>query len=83
MNMLSRMTTGNAWQQHRQLQILKGVYKTTLCKHELRGCEKGSDCVCARTTDNPREIDAEVIPLRFDVYTAVQRWILAAVRDSI
>ena len=69
MNMLSRMTKGNPWQQHRQLQMLKGVFKTTLCKHEFRGCEKGDDCVFAHTIDNPAKIDAEVIPLRFDVYT--------------
>ena len=83
MNMLSRMTKGTPWQQHRQLQMLKGVYKTTLCKHEFRGCEKGADCVFAHTTDNPAKIDAEVIPLRFDVYTKLYEDILTASRDSI
>ena len=63
-SMLSRMTKGTPWQQHRQLQMFKGVFKTTLCKHECRGCEKGDDCVFAHTTDNPAKIDAEVIPLR-------------------
>ena len=67
-NVLSRMATGNSWQQHRQLQILRGVHKTTLCKHGFHGCEKGSACVFAHTTDNQREIAAEVIPLRFGVY---------------
>ena len=69
MNMLSRMAKGTPWQQHRQLQMLKGMYKTTMCKHESRGCAKGADCVFAHTTDNEAKIDAEVIPLRFDVYT--------------
>ena len=71
MNMLPRMTTGNAWRQHRQLQMLKGMYKTTMCMHERsrQGCEKGAACCLAHTTDNDAKIDAEVIPLRFDVYT--------------
>ena len=67
MNMLPRMVTGDAWQQHRQLQMLKGVYKTTQCDYEFRGCQKGSQCCFAHTTDNDREIDAEVMPLRFKV----------------
>ena len=71
MNMLPRMTTGNAWQQHRQLQMLKGMYKTTMCMHERsrQGCEKKELCCFAHTTDNDAKIDAEVVPLRFDVYT--------------
>ena len=67
-SMLPRMTTGTAWQQHRQLQMFKGVYKTTQCDYEFRGCQKGSQCCFAHTMDNPREIDAEVMPLRFKVY---------------
>ena len=43
-NMLPRMTTGTAWDQHRQPQMLKGVYKTTQCGYEFRGCQKGSKC---------------------------------------
>ena len=35
----------------------------------LGGCEKGSTCCFAHTTDNPREIDAEVFPPRYKVYT--------------
>ena len=72
MNMLSRMTQGTPWQQHRQLQMLKGVCKTNRRKRELsfpNGCSKGDECVFAHSTDNPAKIDAEVIPLRFDVYT--------------
>ena len=69
MNMLSRMTKGTPWQQQRQLQMLKGMYKTTMCKHGSRGCAEGADCVFAHTTDKPAKIDAEVIPLRFDIYT--------------
>ena len=83
MNMLSRMAKGIPWQQHRQLQMVRGVFKTTLCKHEFRGCEKGDDCVFAHTTDNPAKIDAEVIPLRFEVYTKLYEDILTAGRDSI
>ena len=41
MNMLPRMVTGSAWQQHRQLQMLKAMYKTTLRNHEFRGLRKG------------------------------------------
>ena len=48
--------------------MLKGVYKTTQCDYEFRGCQKGSQCCFAHTTDNSREIDAEVMPLRFEVY---------------
>ena len=66
-NMLPRMTTGTAWEQHRQQQMLKGVYRTTLCDYEFRGCQEGSKCCFAHTTGNPREIDAEVMPLRFKV----------------
>ena len=73
MNMLSRMTKGNPWQQHRQLQMLRGMYKTTMCKHEPRGCEKGDACVFARAADNEAKIDAEVIPLRLFVYTSCSR----------
>ena len=72
MNMPSRMTKGNPWQQHRQLQMLKGVLKTTMCNHEHKfphGCSKGDECVFAHSTDNPAKIDAEVTPLRFKVYT--------------
>ena len=65
--MLSRMTTGSSWEQHRQLQMLKGVYKTAQCDYEFRGCSKGNKCCFAHTTDNDREIDAEVMPLRFKV----------------
>ena len=67
-NMLPRMTMGTAWQQHRQLQMLKGVYKTTQCDYEFRGCQKGSQRCFAHITDNPREIGSEVMPLRFKVY---------------
>ena len=67
MNMLPRMSKGDPWQQHRQLQMLKGMYKTTMCKHghSRQGCEKGDACVLAHTTDNDAKIDAVVIPLRF------------------
>ena len=70
MNMLPRMTKGDPWQQHRQLQMLRGMYKTAMCKHEhsRQGCEKGDACVFVHT-DNDANIDAEVIPLRFNVYT--------------
>ena len=71
MNMLPRMTDGNPWQ-HRQSQMLKGVFKKSPCNHEFifpKGCVKGSECVFARSTDNRAAIAAEVNPLRFKVYT--------------
>ena len=68
-HMLSRNCIGSAWEQHHQLQMLKGVYKTTQCDYEFRGCNKGSRCCFAHSTDNDREIDAEVMPFRFKVYT--------------
>ena len=46
-HMLSKMTTGSSWEQHRQLQMLRGVYKTTRCDYEFRGCQKGSKCCFA------------------------------------
>ena len=70
-NMLPRMCTGDSWEQHRQLQMLKGVYKTTPCNYEHKSgkCNKGSKCCFAHSTDDGREIDAEVMPFRFKVYT--------------
>ena len=71
MNMLPRMSEGTPWEQHRQLQMLRGVFKKTQCNREFsnKGCEKGSDCVFAHSTDNPAAIANEVNPLRFNVYT--------------
>ena len=51
--------------------MLKGVYKTTPCNYEHKSgkCNKGSKCCFAHSTDDGREIDAEVMPFRFKVYT--------------
>ena len=76
MNMPPRMVEGNPWQQHRQLQMLKGVFKKSQCNHEHsppHGCHKGKDCVFAHSTDNQAAIANEVNPLRFKVYTQLYK----------
>ena len=70
MNTLPRMTEGNPWEQHRQLQMLQGVFKKVRCDHEFRsrGCLKGDLRVFRHHDDNPAAIANEVNPLRFRVY---------------
>ena len=52
-NMLARRCTGDPWEQHRQLQMLKGVYKSERCRFEIRGgkCYKGGECCFLHSTD--------------------------------
>ena len=71
MNMIPRMVEGNPWEQHRQLQMFKGVSNKSQCDHgfSARGCLKGEDCVFAHSTDNQAAIANEVNLLRFKVYT--------------
>ena len=52
-NMLARRCTGDPWEQHRQLQMRKGVYKSERCRFEIRGgkCYKGGECCFLHSTD--------------------------------
>ena len=70
-NMLAHKCKGDPWEQHRQLQMLKGVYKTTRCRFELSGgrCNKGRQCCFSHATDNDHDIDAVVMPFRHRVLT--------------
>ena len=69
-NMLARRCTGDPWEQHRQLQMLKGVYKAERCRFEIRGgkCYKGSECCFLHSTDNDNNIDAVVMPFRRKIF---------------
>ena len=69
-NMLAYKCTGDPWEQHRQLQMLRGVYKSERCKFEIRGgkCFKGSDCCFLHSTDNDNNIDAVVMPFRRRIF---------------
>ena len=71
MNMLPRMVEGTPWEQHRQLQMLKGVYRRVQCNREFSkgGCQKGGMCVFRHQNDNPMAIANEVGPLRFTMVT--------------
>ena len=70
-NMLERMCDGPPWQQHMQLQMLKGVYKTEMCNYDARGkrCDKGDQCCFAHSTDNEYDIAAVVNPFRKKIFT--------------
>ena len=69
-NMLPRRCYGTPWEQHRQLQMLKGVYKTERCTFDTRGrrCQKGDECCFLHSTDNSMNIDAVVMPLRRKIF---------------
>ena len=69
-NMLERKCSGSAWEQHRQLQMLKGVYKSVRCEYDTRGgrCTKGDDCCFAHRNDNNSVIEAIVKPFRFKIF---------------
>ena len=70
-NMLERKCYGPAWEQHKQLQMLKGAYKTERCSYDARGrrCNKGADCCFAHSTDNENMIAAVVNPFRKQIFT--------------
>ena len=70
-NMLPRRCYGTPWEQHRQLQMLKGVFKTERCMYDARGqkCFRGSECCFLHSTDNEHSIDAVVMPFRHRIFT--------------
>ena len=69
-NMLERMTYGSPWQQHQQLQMLKGVYKSVRCDYDFGGrrCIKGDDCCFAHRGDNNSVIEDRVKPFRREIF---------------
>ena len=69
-NMLERKCYGTPWEQHRQLQMLRGVYKTERCSYDARGrrCNKGAECCFAHSTDNENMINAVVQPFRRRIF---------------
>ena len=70
-NMLPHKCYGTTWEQHRQLQMLKGVYKTERCMSDTknRRCTKGDECCFTHSTDNDMNIEAVVMPLRRKIFT--------------
>ena len=72
MNMLPHLVQGSPWEQHRELQMAKGVFRSVQCHHELSrgGCQKGDWCVFRHHDDNPKAIIANEAGLvRFRIYT--------------
>ena len=69
-NMFPRKCYGTPWEQHRQLQMLKGVYKTERCTFDARGrkCFKGDRCCFLHPTDNDMNIGAVVMPFRRKIF---------------
>lgn len=49
MHMLSHLVQGSPWNQHRELHMARGVFKSMLCRHEgsREGCRKGDLVTCA------------------------------------
>ena len=69
-NMLERMVTGNPQQQHIQLQMFKGLYKTETCRYDASGrCRAGENCCFRHRVDNEHNISQRVMPLRKRVFT--------------
>ena len=68
--MLERMTYGPPQQQHRQLQMLKGLYKTETCRYDAteRGCRSGNLCCFRHSVDTEHSISQAVHPIRRKVF---------------
>ena len=64
-NMLERMVSGTPQQQHIQLQMLKGLYKTETCRYDATGtCRAGDSCCFRHRVDNEHNISQRVAPIR-------------------
>ena len=70
-NMLAYKCYGSPWEQHRQLQMLKGVFKTEKCSFDTKGrvCKKGDECCFTHSTDNNIMVEAVVKPFRRKIFT--------------
>ena len=71
MHMLSRLVQGSPANQNRELQMARGVFKSSLCRHETsgHGCRAGAMCVFRHRNDDDMLISAEVRDVRFRIYT--------------
>ena len=69
-NMLSRLVQGSAANQDRELQMARGVFKSSLCRHEISrgGCHAGLMCVFRHRNDHDMLIAAEVRDVRLRIY---------------
>ena len=71
LNMLSRLVQGSAQNQNRELQMARGVFKSSLCRREIsgNGCRAGAMCVSRHRNDDDMLIAAEVRDVRLRIYT--------------
>ena len=71
MNMLSHLVQGTARNQNRELQMARGVFKSSLCRRETSGfgCRAGAMCVSMHRNDDDMAIAAEVRDVRLRIYT--------------
>ena len=64
-----RVSGGDPREQFRQLQMLKGVFKTETCRFDVRGiCDAGSECCFRHSIDPDRSIAQMVKPIRQKVF---------------
>ena len=69
-NMLERMTYGTPQRQHIQLQMLKGLWKTEICRYDATWvCRSGDRCCFQHRVDNGHNISQRVAPIRQEVFT--------------
>ena len=71
MNMLSHLVQGTAPNQNRELQMPRGVFKGSLCRHGTSGfgCRAGAMCVFRHRDDDDMAIASEVRDVRLRIYT--------------
>ena len=72
--MLERMVSGTAQQQHIQLQMLKGLYKTVPCRYDgikRGGCSSGDLCCFRHIEDDEHKISQAVAPIRQEIFTTL------------
>ena len=70
--MLERMVYGTPQQQHIQLQMLKGLWKTETCRYDaIKTCRAGDSCCFRHRVDNEHNISQRVAPIRREVFTSL------------
>ena len=71
MNMPCHLVQGTARNQNRELQMARGVFKSSLCRHGTSGfgCRAGAMCVFRHRNDDDMAIAAEVRAVRLRIYT--------------